>query len=44
MPFKSERQRRMMWAKRPDVARQWTDRYGSKPQPKKAAPKKKGKR
>jgi len=33
MPFKSERQRKFMWAKRPDIARRWTKKYGSKPQP-----------
>ena len=31
MPFKSEKQRRFMWAKHPDIARRWTEKYGSKP-------------
>lgn len=31
MPFKSERQRRYLWANRPDIARRWTDTYGSSP-------------
>ena len=31
MPFVSERQRRWMWANRPDIARRWTEEYGSKP-------------
>jgi len=30
MPFKSEEQRRFMWAKKPSIARKWTDKYGSK--------------
>lgn len=29
MPFKSEKQRRYMWANHPDIARRWTDKYGS---------------
>lgn len=29
MPFESERQRRYMWAKHPDIARRWTKKYGS---------------
>jgi hypothetical protein len=34
MPFRSEKQRRALWAKRPDIARRWTKRYGPKPKPK----------
>jgi hypothetical protein len=34
MPFRSARQRRKLWATRPDIARRWTRRYGSKPRPK----------
>jgi hypothetical protein len=30
MPFKSEKQRKFMWAKHPDIARRWTEKYGSK--------------
>ena len=30
MPFRSEAQRRFMWAKHPDIARRWTNEYGSK--------------
>jgi hypothetical protein len=30
MPFKSAKQRRFLWAKRPDIARKWTEKYGSK--------------
>lgn len=33
MPFRSERQRRYMWAKHPEIAREWAHKYGSKPQP-----------
>jgi len=29
MPFKSEKQRRYLWANEPEVAREWTDRYGA---------------
>lgn len=29
MPFKSEAQRRFLWAKKPDLARKWTKKYGS---------------
>ena len=35
MPFRSEQQRRYMYAKHPQIAREWTARYGSKPRPKK---------
>jgi|TARA_Y100000310_G_scaffold198048_1_gene198089 hypothetical protein len=31
MPFRSEKQRRYLWAKEPDIAREWTDEHGSKP-------------
>jgi hypothetical protein len=31
MPFQSEKQRRWMWANDPEMARRWTDKYGSKP-------------
>jgi hypothetical protein len=31
MPFKSEKQRRYLWAKHPKIARKWTAKYGSKP-------------
>jgi len=30
MPFKSEKQRRYLWANEPKIAREWTDRYGAK--------------
>ena len=30
MPFKSEKQRRFMWAKHPEIARRWAEEYGSK--------------
>jgi hypothetical protein len=29
MPFQSEKQRRYLWANEPEVARDWTDTYGS---------------
>ena len=29
MPFKSEKQRRYLWANEPKIAREWTDRYGA---------------
>ena len=31
MPFRSEKQRRYLWANEPKIAREWTDEYGSKP-------------
>ena len=30
MPFKSEAQRRYLWANEPEIARDWTETYGSK--------------
>lgn len=30
MPFKSSKQRRYLWAKKPSLARKWTKKYGSK--------------
>lgn len=35
MPFKSEKQRRYMFAKHPTIAKKWAHKYGSKPQPSK---------
>ena len=29
MPFKSEAQRKYLWANEPKIAREWTDTYGS---------------
>ena len=29
MPFKSDKQRRYLWANEPRIAREWTDRYGA---------------
>lgn len=31
MPFKSENQRRYLWANEPNVARRWSEKYGSRP-------------
>ena len=31
MPFKSEKQRKFLWAKEPEIAKRWTKKYGSKP-------------
>lgn len=31
MPFVSEKQRRWMWANMPELARRWTEEYGSQP-------------
>lgn len=31
MPFKSEKQRRFLWANEPKVAKKWSKKYGSKP-------------
>ena len=30
MPFKSEKQRKYMWAKEPAIAKRWTEKYGGK--------------
>ncbi len=30
MPFRSIKQRKFMYAKHPEIARKWTDKYGSK--------------
>jgi len=30
MPFRSEQQRKYLWAIEPKIAREWTDEYGSK--------------
>jgi len=30
MSFKSEKQRRYLWANEPDIARRWSKEYGSK--------------
>ena len=30
MPFRSEKQRRYLWAKHPDIAQRWSAEYGSK--------------
>lgn len=35
MPFQSEKQRRYLWAKEPEIASRWTREYGSKPRKKK---------
>lgn len=39
MPFQSEAQRRYLWAKHPDIAKRWADKYGTP----KDLPKHKGK-
>ena len=41
MPFKSEKQKRYMWAKEPEIAKRWTEKYGSKPKKKGGIMKKK---
>ena len=30
MPFQSEKQRRYLWANEPEIARDWTETYGSR--------------
>lgn len=30
MPFKSESQRKYLWSQKPEIARKWTKKYGSK--------------
>jgi len=34
MPFRSQKQRRYMHAKHPEIAQRWEKKYGSKPKPK----------
>ena len=34
MPFKSERQKRYLFANEPALAQKWASKYGSKPKPK----------
>lgn len=29
-PFKSQKQRKYLWAKKPALAKKWTKKYGSK--------------
>ncbi len=29
MPFKSEKQRKYLWKHEPEIARKWTNKYGS---------------
>lgn len=41
MPFRSEKQRRWMWANDPEMAQRWSDKYGSKIHPKKQSKKSK---
>lgn len=28
MPFRSEKQRRLLWAKHPEIAKRWSKEYG----------------
>ena len=35
MPFKSEEQRRYLWKNEPKIAKEWTEKYGSKSKKKK---------
>lgn len=41
MPFRSERQRKFLWATHPDIAKKWTKEHGSKIVPSKASKKRK---
>lgn len=42
MPYKSQKQRRYMHAKHPQIAAKWDRKYGGKIAPKKFSKKKKG--
>ncbi len=44
MPFKSEKQRRYLYANEPEIAKRWSEKYGSKPAPKKGKAKAKKKK
>ena len=35
VPFRSEKQRKYLFAKKPAIAKKWTKKYGSKIKPKK---------
>lgn len=35
MPFRSIAQRKFMWARKPRLAKEWTEKYGSRIRPKK---------
>lgn len=35
MPFKSKKQRAYLFAREPELARRWADKYGTKIRPKK---------
>lgn len=37
MPFRSEAQRKYLWAKHPKIAEKWSHKYGSEPQGRKEA-------
>lgn len=41
MPFRSEKQKRFMYAKHPSIARRWSKKYGSKIKKKKKKKRKK---
>jgi hypothetical protein len=41
MPYRSDKQRRYMHAKHPEIAKKWDAKYGGKVVPKKKAKKKK---
>ena len=34
MPFKSEKQRKYMWANEPKIAKKWTEKYSGQPRKK----------
>jgi hypothetical protein len=40
MPFKSEKQRRFLWLKHPEIARKWAHETGSDTKPRKKRAKK----
>ena len=39
MPFKSEKQKKWMYANKPELAKEWTEKYGSKVKSQKVKPK-----
>lgn len=36
MPFKSEKQKRFLWANEPEIARRWSEKYGGVPKRRKS--------
>lgn len=42
MPFRSAKQRRFLFANKPQIAKRWARKYGAKPRPSKKGKRRKG--